>query len=61
MLSENEHILEIKAFKTDQNSNLLFQSKLRNFKKMIQDIKKHKNEKIHKLVVRTTKIIGNKE
>lgn len=41
MFIDNEHISEINAFKTVQ-SNLLFQSKLRNFKKIIQDMKKTK-------------------
>lgn len=41
MFIDNEHISEINAFKTVQ-SNLLFQSKLRNFKKIIQDIKMRK-------------------
>ena len=60
-LTENENIPETNPFKTNQNSNLLCQSKLRHFKKMIQGMKgQHKNEKIHKLGVRTTKISGNK-
>lgn len=56
MFIDNEHISEINAFKTVQ-SNLLFQSKLRNFKKIIQDMKKHKNEKIQKLeIIRNKRI-----
>ena len=62
MLTENENISEISAFKTDQNSNLLFQSKLRHFKKMRQGMKgQDQNEEIQKLGVRTTKINGNKK
>lgn len=58
MFIDNEHISEINAFKTVQ-SNLLFQSKLRNFKKIIQDMKKHKNEKIQKLEIIRNKRINS--